>query len=29
VANLKKKETICAQVEALLESTDWDHASPR
>jgi len=26
MANLKKKETICAQVEALLESTDWDRA---
>lgn len=26
MANLKKKEDICAQVEALLESTDWDHA---
>ena len=26
MANLKKKEAICAQVEALLESTDWDRA---
>lgn len=26
MANLKKKEAICEQVEALLESTDWDHA---
>jgi hypothetical protein len=26
LANLKKKEAICAQVEALLESTDWDRA---
>jgi hypothetical protein len=26
MANLKKKEAICAQVEALLETTDWDHA---
>ena len=26
VANLKKKEAICAQAEALLESTDWDRA---
>ena len=26
MANLKKKEAICAQVEALLESTEWDHA---
>ncbi len=24
--NLKKKETICEQVEALAETTDWDHA---
>jgi hypothetical protein len=26
MANLKKKEAICAQVEALLESTEWDRA---
>jgi hypothetical protein len=26
LVNLKKKEAICAQVEALLESTDWEHA---
>jgi Domain of Unknown Function (DUF349) len=26
MANLRKKEAICAQVEGLLESTDWDHA---
>ncbi len=26
MANLKKKEAVCAQVEALLESTDWDRA---
>jgi len=26
MANMKKKEAICAQVEALLESTEWDHA---
>jgi hypothetical protein len=26
LANLKKKEAICAEVETLLESTDWDHA---
>jgi hypothetical protein len=26
MVNLKKKEAICAQVEALLETTDWDHA---
>ena len=26
MANLKKKEAICAEVEALLETTDWDHA---
>ena len=26
MANLKKKEAVCAQVEALLESTEWDHA---
>jgi hypothetical protein len=26
LANLKKKEAICAEVEALGETTDWDHA---
>jgi hypothetical protein len=26
LTNLKKKEAICAEVETLLESTDWDHA---
>jgi hypothetical protein len=26
MANLKKKEAICAEVEALLETPDWDHA---
>lgn len=26
LTNLKKKEAICAQVEALAETTDWDHA---
>jgi hypothetical protein len=26
MANLKKKEAICGEVEALLETTDWDHA---
>jgi hypothetical protein len=26
MANLKKKEAICAEVEALLDSTEWDHA---
>jgi hypothetical protein len=26
LANLKKKEAICAETEALSETTDWDHA---
>jgi hypothetical protein len=26
LANLKKKEAICAEVEALGDTTDWDHA---
>jgi len=26
LTNLKKKEAICAEAEALSESTDWDHA---
>jgi hypothetical protein len=24
--NLQKKETLCAQIEALADTTDWDHA---
>jgi hypothetical protein len=26
LTNLKKKEAVCGQIEALLETTDWDHA---